>query len=128
MQHGAKSSTKPGLENEDVVYYSLHGEAGQHVSRLLSKQLSRASNSPRVKQRMGPAMQLWGHWCASYGKLHGIGQASCRPVLPVLLCMLLLVLCMLLLLCVLLLLCMLLLLCSMLLLCMLVMLLVGQTH
>ena len=87
---------------------------------FLSEQLSRASNSPRVKQRhvggMGPAMQLRGHWCAFHGKLHWIVQASCRPVLLVLLCMLLLVLCMLLLLCV------------MLLLCMLVLLLVGQTH
>lgn len=95
---------------------------------FLSKQLSRASNSPRVKQRMGPAMQLRGHWCAFHGKLHGIVQASCRPVLLVLLCMLLLVLCMLVLLCMLLL-CMLLLLAScMLLLCILVLLLVGQTH
>ena len=88
---------------------------------FLSKQVSRASNSPRVKQRMGPAMQLRGHRCASHGKLHWIMHASCRPLLLVLLCMLLV-------LCMLLLLCMLVLLCVMLLLFMLLLLLVGQTH
>ncbi len=80
---------------------------------FLSEQLSRASNSPRVKQRhvggIRPAMQLQGHRCASHGKLHWIVQASCRPLLLLVLCMLLL-------------------LCVMLLLCMLVLLLVGQTH
>jgi hypothetical protein len=82
---------------------------------FLSEQLSRASNSPRVKQRhvggIRPAMQLRSHRCASHGKLHWIVQASCRPLLLVLLCMLVLLV----------LLCMLLL-------SMLVLLLVGQTH